>query len=519
MLDSTLKHARILLVDDQPPNLALLENLLTREGYSNLKSVDDPRQFFAAFEEFQPDIILLDLHMPHLDGFAILEGLRARIPADDYLPILVLTADATTEAKLRALGMGARDFLAKPLDLAETSLRVKNLLETRFLYQWQKNENQILEEKVRERTEELARRLRNIEALRRIDQMIAGSLNLKLTLGVVLEHTRSELNVDAADILLYYPHSLTLEYSAGIGFRGKGIEHSRLRPGEGLAGRALMERKTIRVADLREENLQFSRADLLAEENFISYFCAPLIAKGQVKGVLEVFHRAALAPGRDWLELLELLAGQAAIAVDSIALFNDLQRSNIELRNAYDATIEGWSYALDLRDKETEGHTQRVTELTMKLARAAGMSEEELIHVQRGALLHDIGKMGVPDQILLKPDKLTDEEWVAMRKHPVFAYEMLSRIAYLKPALSIPYCHHEKWDGTGYPRGLKGEQIPLAARLFAVVDVWDALRSDRPYRQGWPREKTLEHIQSLSGTHFDPKAVELFFKVIAENQI
>jgi putative nucleotidyltransferase with HDIG domain len=172
--------------------------------------------------------------------------------------------------------------------------------------------------------------------------------------------------------------------------------------------------------------------------------------------------------------------------------------------------------ALDLRDKETEGHTQRVTELTLKLARAAGMTEEELVHVRRGALLHDIGKMGVPDHILLKPGKLTDEEWVEMRKHPVFAYELLSPIAYLRPALDIPYCHHEKWDGTGYPRGLKGEQIPLAARLFAVADVWDALRSDRPYRQSWPKEKVIEHIKSLSGTHLDPKSVELFLSMMHE---
>ena len=187
-----------------------------------------------------------------------------------------------------------------------------------------------------------------------------------------------------------------------------------------------------------------------------------------------------------------------------------------DLLQAYDTTIEGWSHALDLRDKETEGHSTRVTELTMKLARMAEVPEDELAHVRRGALLHDIGKMGVPDRILLKPDKLTDEEWIAMRKHPQFAYDMLSPIAYLKPALDIPYCHHEKWDGTGYPRKLKGRQIPLAARLFAVVDVWDALRSDRPYRQGWTKEKVIEHIKLLSGTHFDPKAVELFLNMMNE---
>ncbi len=189
----------------------------------------------------------------------------------------------------------------------------------------------------------------------------------------------------------------------------------------------------------------------------------------------------------------------------------------LEILHAYETTIEGWSHALDLRDKETEGHTLRVTEMTMRFARMAGITEAELVHIRRGALLHDIGKMGVPDHILFKPDKLTDEEWIAMRKHPVFAFELLSPIAYLRLALDIPYCHHEKWDGSGYPRGLKGEQIPLAARLFAIIDVWDALRSDRLYRQGWSKEKVIEHIKSLSGTHFEPKAVELFLNMMNED--
>ena len=158
---------------------------------------------------------------------------------------------------------------------------------------------------------------------------------------------------------------------------------------------------------------------------------------------------------------------------------------NAELFQAYDATIEGWSRALDYRDHETEGHSRRVTELTLRLARALGMNEEELVHVRRGALLHDIGKMGVPDRVLLKPGPLDDGEWEIMRRHPSLAREMLWPITFLRPALNIPYCHHEKWNGSGYPQCLQGEQIPLAARLFAVVDVWDALRSDRPYRKAW----------------------------------
>ena len=184
------------------------------------------------------------------------------------------------------------------------------------------------------------------------------------------------------------------------------------------------------------------------------------------------------------------------------------------LLKAYDVTIEGWAHALDLKDKETEDHSQRVTKLTLRIAREMGVKDVDLAHVRRGALLHDIGKMGIPDAILLKPGKLSDEEWELMKKHPVDAFEMLAPIDYLRPALDIPYCHHEKWDGSGYPRGLKGKEIPLPARIFAVVDVYDALTSDRPYRKAWSENEALEHIKNESGKHFDPDVVEMFLKEI-----
>jgi putative two-component system response regulator len=197
------------------------------------------------------------------------------------------------------------------------------------------------------------------------------------------------------------------------------------------------------------------------------------------------------------------------------------ERANIEqaheqLLTAYDATIMGWSLALNLRDNETERHTLRVTELTGSLARRMGIEDSEFVHMRRGALLHDIGKLGVPDSILLKPGGLTEDEWQVMKKHPVYAYEMILSIEYLRPALDIPYCHHEKWDGSGYPRGLKGEAIPLAARIFAVVDVWDALTSDRPYRKAWENQRAMEYIHDQAGKHFDPQLVEQFEKMMKE---
>ena len=360
---------------------------------------------------------------------------------------------------------------------------------------------------------ESQRRLKQVEALHSIDLAISASMDLRTTLNVLLKHVESLLDVDAADILLFSPDLLQFEFSAGRGFHTVDIERANVRLGASFAGRAALERKVVVVSGelLVKADRDFSK--MYEKEGFVAYAGLPLIAKGQIKGVLEVYYRSAHKREPEWLNLLETLAGQAAIAIDNTQLFEGMQQSNLELALAYDATIAGWSRAMDLRDKETEGHTQRVTDLTLKLARAMHISESHLTHIRHGALLHDIGKMGVPDNILLKADQLTDEEWEKMRKHPEFAYDMLSSIRYLQPALDIPYCHHEKWDGTGYPRGLKGENIPIAARIFAVADVWDAITSDRPYRKGWSKESALEHIMDQSGKYFDPQVVEAFLKL------
>ncbi|MBE0409954.1 MAG: GAF domain-containing protein [Anaerolineales bacterium] len=362
------------------------------------------------------------------------------------------------------------------------------------------------------------RQLESLAALRAIDLAITSSLDLRVIFDVLLDKVTNQLHVDAACVLLLNQHTQILEFAAGRGFRTDTLQKTSLRLGEGYAGQAALERRVIRVQHLQKRDTDLLRTEPFALEGFVTYFSVPLVAKGHVEGVLEVYHRSHLEPDQEWLDFLEALASQAAIALDNAGLFDNLQRSNAILKLAYDATIEGWSRALDLRDRETEGHSQRVTEMSVKLGKNIGMSEEELVHLRRGALLHDIGKMGIPDSILHKPRSLSEEEWEIVKLHPENAYKLLSPIAYLRPALDIPYCHHEKWDGSGYPRGLKGEQIPLAARIFAVVDVWDALRSNRPYRPAWSEEKALEYIRSNSGSHFDPQVVELFFREVIEEE-
>lgn len=351
-----------------------------------------------------------------------------------------------------------------------------------------------------------------IDALRTIDLAISSSLDLRVVFAVLLDQVTTHLKTDAASVLLFNSRTQTLQFGGVRGFRTSALLHTQLPLGEGHAGRAAKLRRPITILDLRSEPGQFGRAPYLDAEQFVAYAAVPLIAKGQLKGVLEVFHRSALDPDTDWLSFLETLGGQAAVAIDSLSAHRELQEAQLELTQTYEKTLEGWVRALDLRDNETEGHTRRVTEMAVRLARALGLPEEDVMHIRRGALLHDIGKIAIPDAILLKPGPLTSEELAVMRQHTQYAQELLAPIGYLRPAIDIPCCHHERWDGSGYPLGLRGESIPLAARLFAVVDVWDALRSDRPYRPSLPDDQVRDHIARAAGTHFDPEVVKVFLE-------
>lgn len=358
---------------------------------------------------------------------------------------------------------------------------------------------------------QIRQQISRLTTLRIIDQAITSTFDLTFTLDTIVTQVMTQLQVDATGILLPHASGSDLEYRSTRGFFHQFDEQIDINMDHTPARRAVEERRLIRIENLKDEREVTS---LLAAEGFVSYFAAPLLAREKVLGVLEVFHRTLFHPTREWIDFLETLAGQTAIAIDNALLLENLQRANAELRQSYDATIEGWSRALDLRDRETEGHTRRVTDMAVGLARMMGIKEEKLIHARRGGLLHDIGKLGVPDNVLLKPGPLNEREWKIMRLHPQFAYEWLSKVPYLREALDIPYCHHEKWDGTGYPQGLKGESIPLTSRIFAIADVWDAITSDRPYRRAWSRERAVEYIRMNSGLHFDPSVVDVFLNNI-----
>ncbi|MFN8383310.1 MAG: HD domain-containing phosphohydrolase [Anaerolineales bacterium] len=359
----------------------------------------------------------------------------------------------------------------------------------------------------------LARQLERLSALRAIDKAIISGSDLNSTLYILLESLTRLLEAEAAAIFLFNPITNELDLKASLGFFGEYPNPTPVRVGDGMTGRAALELQTIYCPDLGQINLQIS--DVIQGVGVIDFYAVPLFAHESLRGVLEVYDRSP-HPDSEWKNYLETLAGQAAIAIAQSTLLDDLKYANMEMSEAYEETLRSWSRALNLRDKETDNHTQRVVELSLKLAQRMGLQGEKLTQFQRGAILHDIGKMAIPDDILLKSGPLDEEEWAVMRKHPVYAQMLISPIRYLEPALPIPIYHHERWDGNGYPLRLRGTEIPLEARIFSVVDVWDALRSDRPYRKALADEEAIQYILEQSGKQFDPDVVRVFLSMINE---
>ncbi len=337
---------------------------------------------------------------------------------------------------------------------------------------------------------------------------------------VILQETQRYLGVDAIQIWLFDPHLGRLVFAAGCGLTQVPPSKASFAAGEGLAGRVALSIQPLVIDDLPQwiaENACQDGQGYL-EEGCVAYYGIPLMSKGKLGGVIELCQRSPFSTlatnDPQWLNYFQTIASQTALAIENAELFRNLNNTLMELSTSYDETLKGWAKALELRDRETGGHSERVTEWTLKVALALRVEKERLIHIRRGAILHDIGKIGVPDTILLKKGPLTPQEWQIIRQHPLYAYELLRNIHFLEPALEIPYCHHEKWDGSGYPRGLKGEEIPLAARIFAVVDVWDALTSDRPYRKAWSEAETKEYLRAQAAKHFDPRIVEVFLRLL-----
>jgi putative nucleotidyltransferase with HDIG domain len=353
---------------------------------------------------------------------------------------------------------------------------------------------------------DLRHKLRQMERLMEINLTLTSTLELDQVLDLIISKAIEMLECEAGSILLYNKEKGYLSFVASTSADHRTLKDLPIPLRGSLAGEIFSKELPLIVNNVSKD----PRHDAMVgkQMNFLtkSLLGVPMKIQDQVTGVLEALNKKGGFFTASDSEILEAIACQAAVAIENAKLVQDLQE-------AYNSTLEGWATALDLRDRETEGHSRRVTELTLKMAKAMGV-EKEMAHFRQGALLHDIGKMAIPDSILFKAGPLSQEEQEIMHRHPQYAYDMLSPIAYLRPALDIPYCHHEKWDGSGYPRGLKGEEIPLAARIFTIVDVWDAVRTNRYYHKGWSKQRAITYIRNQSGRLFDPTVVITFLQVI-----
>ncbi len=346
--------------------------------------------------------------------------------------------------------------------------------------------------------------------------VVASALRTAVLLDEISQNVLNQLlgllDSQGAALFVYDPGSREAVCVRGVS-RWQEWTGVHLGQGEGVTSQVISTGRPFVNNDIRHHP-QTARLELTGGLNAVAG--SPLISQEHTIGALWVGRNEPFREGE--LRVLMVIADMVANAVQRAALNEDLQRSNRELEDAYLLTLEGWAQAMALRDKETGDHVRHTLDLTLKLAEAMGMGREELHHVRRGALLHDIGKLGIPDKILLKTGPLSEDDWQVMRLHPLYARDLIEPIPYLRPALDIPYCHHEHWDGSGYPQGLKGEQIPLAARIFCVVDVWEALTSDRIYRPAWPPEEARQFIRQNAGVLFDPQVVEMFFKIGADQK-
>ncbi len=442
---------KILLLEDRPTDAELVIYELKRSGYQIETQRVDTREAYQRAIQEPLDIILADYSLPQ---FNAMQALRILQETNLDIPFIVITGTISEEAAVETMKQGAADYLLKDR-LGRLGQAIQRAL----------HEKKLRDEK---RASETALRISE-EKFSKAFRISPDAISIiRLSDGHYIE-----INEGFSELTGYHP--------------------------EEIIGKSSLE------------------LNLWANHHEHETYKKKLLENNELNNMEAVFKKKS---GTVWIGLISARTIEIKNEQMSISIIRDitarkraeleLHRAHVDLAEAYESTIEGWSRVLDLRDKETEGHTQRVTEMTLRLARALGITEDEIVHIRRGALLHDIGKMAIPDSVLQKPGPLSESEWQQMRLHPEYAHQMLFPVVYLRPALDIPYCHHEHWDGSGYPRGLKGNQIPLAARIFAIVDVWDALLSNRPYRKGSNEESVLDYIKKHAGTYFDPILVDSF---------
>lgn len=482
---------RVLLVEDEPVDQLAFTRFVEREGL-NYETVlaDSIGKASSALSGQDFDVILVDYFLGADTGLELIRDIHDT-------PCILITGNGGEDIAVRAMKVGAADYISK--DAYGDYLR---------------NLPSVISNAIKTKRVEVERefRLRELETIERVSNKMRQSQNETEMLNAFMDLVLEVLDTDSGSIWLYAAAEDVLQAKVLQGW----FEHASnltLKPGEGLAGWTHLLREPYFIREFINEpkarTMEF--AHMPAGWGGV---CVPILANSYAVGVLMVAVQLPRQIEVRELNLLKITSQITGTAIQQVSLYEETMRNVEALGTAYQSLMESWSRALDLRDHETEGHTRRVAEMTMQLARVLNYPEEKMGDLYRGAVLHDVGKIGIPDSVLLKPGKLTADEWELMKQHPKIAFDNLSSNQFLRSSLEIPYCHHERWDGSGYPRGLRSVEIPLSARIFSVLDVWDALMSDRPYRRAMSREEALTVIREQRGSQFDPHVVDAFLNFI-----
>ncbi len=493
-------EGEILVVDDELVMCELLSDLLKDKGF-NVEYVLSGQEGIDKVKERNFDVVITDLKMPDMSGIKVLEELKKY---DQDMIIIVITGFPSFETVQSALRIGAYDYVSKPFNIDEISFTIiravafRNLTRTnKRLMKELEEQNSKLEEKVKERTKELS-------LLYQIGQDISSSLKLDEVLSIIVDRISAVLDLDMCSILLVDKKSDELLIRVARGLDKDIIVQTRVKIGEPISGWVAQHKEAVWVEDI-EKDSRFTRRN---NEKYYthSFISAPLIVKGEIIGVINVNNKRSKQPFiEEDFRFVKGIAVEAAIAVENARLYTSLEET-------YMGAVMALTSAIDAKDHYTCSHSEHVTEYAVAIAKEMGLSEEEAEEIRHACQLHDVGKIGVHDYILTKPGKLTIEEWEEMKQHSLKGAEILKPLIFLDGVIKLVAEHHERYDGKGYPFGIKAEEITLGARIMAVADSFDAMVTDRPYRKAFSKEEALAEVKKNSGSQFDPKVVEAFLR-------
>jgi putative nucleotidyltransferase with HDIG domain len=499
---------KILIADDNESLCEALKQLLIEEGYDITVALrgDDA---LLELQRQHHHLALVDIRMPGLSGIEVLKEIKTTFPKTD---VVIITSHASIDTTVEAIRLGVQDYLIKPFDDLDIVSHVVRRSITKRLLQ---DDNEKLYEELKLNNSKLKASNQRLSSLNNASRALHSFLELDDLLTSFVEIVAHELNADRVSLMLLDRETNELMIEAAVGLDKRLVRSVRINVGEGIAGRVVQKGKSILVKDI-ENDLRFAKSNNDKKYNTSSFISAPILLSVPITyqqntlGVINVNDKKTGGVFTDDdLNFVSNLASQAAVAIKNVQIMKDLKHTHFE-------AITALAEALEAKDSVTRNHSDRMLQYAIEIADRLSLGEDQKEGLRYLAILHDIGKIGIPEHILLKPGKLTDEEYDVMKQHPLLGAQLVQKVSFLSPVAPLILAHHEQYDGKGYPKGLSGDDIPVEARIVSVLDAFDAMTSDRPYRQSLGLDRAIQELKDFSGSQFDPCVVEEFITILLE---